>query len=208
MSDSNQPPESGKPPAGYYPDNSGGMRWWDGNGWTERMQGGVATATAPPVPEKKSHTLRNVLLVILALIVLTFVGCVALVGGAVNEADKAISQSSDTGTSEEESEPDMTSGQRNALRSAESYLSTAPFSRKGLIQQLSSDAGDGYAVKDARFAADNVEVSWKQQAAKAAKNYLEISGFSRQGLIQQLSSDAGDGYTRKQAVFGVNKAGL
>lgn len=40
--------------------------------------------------EKNSHTIRNVLLVILALLVLTVGGCLALLGGAVNEADKAI----------------------------------------------------------------------------------------------------------------------
>ena len=125
-------------------------------------------------------------------------------GDNTTATDDSPSQSSDTGTqdeapAEEQSEPEMTAGQRNALRSAENYLSVAPFSRKGLIQQLSSDAGDGYSKKNATFAADHVEVSWKEQAAKAAKNYLEISGFSRQGLIQQLTSDAGDGYTRKQA---------
>ena len=135
-------------------------------------------------------------------------------GGGDNPTatDNTPSQSSDTGTqdeaTEEKSEPDMTAGQKNALRSAENYLSVAPFSRKGLIRQLSSDAGDGYAKKDAEFAADHVDVSWKEQAAKAAKNYLDISGFSRDGLIQQLSSDAGDGYTRKQAIYGVDKAGL
>lgn len=101
MSDSGQPPETSKPPAGFYPDNSGAMRWWDGNAWTEHIQGSQppAAASAPPsapasaAPEKKSHTLRNVLLVILALIVLSFVGCVAFLGTAVNEADKAIKNS-------------------------------------------------------------------------------------------------------------------
>jgi hypothetical protein len=98
MTDSGQPPEPNKPPAGFYPDSSGAMRWWDGNAWTDRMQdsstppaaGAPPTATATQTPGKKSHTLRNVLLVILGLIVLSFVGCVAILGSAVNEADKAI----------------------------------------------------------------------------------------------------------------------
>lgn len=94
MTESNQPPDASKAPAGYYPDSSGGMRYWDGNAWTEHVQSGPPAApTATAVPEKKSHTLRNVLLVILALVALSFVGCVALVGGAVNEADKAIKAS-------------------------------------------------------------------------------------------------------------------
>lgn len=101
MSDSGQPPETNKPPAGFYPDSSGAMRWWDGNAWTEQMQdsGPPPAAATPPSaptsqgPEKKSHTFRNVILVILALIVLSFAGCIALLGGAVNEADKAIKNS-------------------------------------------------------------------------------------------------------------------
>lgn len=102
----------------------------------------------------------------------------------------------------------LTMGQKNALRSAEDYLGTMPFSRRGLIKQLSSSAGDGYSVKDATFAAEHVKVNWNEQAAKAAKAYLDLMPFSRQGLIQQLESSAGDGYTHRQAVFGAKKAGL
>jgi hypothetical protein len=36
MSDQNQPPS--QPPAGFYPDASGTMRWWDGRAWTEHTQ--------------------------------------------------------------------------------------------------------------------------------------------------------------------------
>ena len=104
--------------------------------------------------------------------------------------------------------PKLTAGQENALQSAENYLSFAPFSRQGLIEQLSSDAGDGYSVKDATYAVDHLTVDWNEQAAKAAKNYLDMTSFSRKGLIEQLSSDAGDGYTKEQATYGVDKAGL
>ena len=82
------------------------------------------------------------------------------------------------------------------------------FSRKGLIRQLSSDAGDGYSKADATYAVDHIEVNWNEQAAKSAKSYLDMTHFSRKGLIQQLESSAGDGYTHAQAVYGVNKAGL
>lgn len=104
--------------------------------------------------------------------------------------------------------PEATSAQKNALRAAENYLDFAPFSYKGLIEQLSSDAGDGYDRADATYAADHVDADWKEQAAKAAQNYLDFSPFSRQGLIEQLTSDAGDGYTMEQATYGVDKAGL
>jgi hypothetical protein len=101
-----------------------------------------------------------------------------------------------------------TAGQKNARESAEQYLQTAAFSRVGLINQLSSQYGEGYSKADALYAVDHIDVNWNEQAAKAAKNYLATQPFSRNGLIRQLESPAGDGYTHAQAVYGVNKAGL
>ena len=105
-------------------------------------------------------------------------------------------------------EPEMTAGQANALQAGQNYIDMMPFSHDGLIQQLSSPAGDGYSKADGTFAADHVNVDWNKEAAEAAKNYLDMTPFSRSGLIQQLTSSAGDQYTHKQAVYGVNKAGL
>ena len=101
----------------------------------------------------------------------------------------------------------LTSSQKNAVRSAEQYLSISGFSRKGLIQQLSSDAGDGYSVSDASAAVDSLTVDWNENAARSARQYLSLSGFSCKGLIQQLSSSAGDKYTLEQATYGARQAG-
>ncbi|MEJ7634315.1 DUF2510 domain-containing protein [Aeromicrobium sp.] len=43
MTQTPQPPEGGKPPPGYYPDQSGNSRYWDGNGWTDQMQAPTAS---------------------------------------------------------------------------------------------------------------------------------------------------------------------
>jgi len=101
----------------------------------------------------------------------------------------------------------LTGHQKNAVRSAKQYLSISGFSRSGLIQQLSSDAGDGYKVADATVAVDSLNVDWNKQAVRSAKQYLKISGFSCEGLIEQLSSSAGDGYTESQATYGAQQAG-
>lgn len=103
-------------------------------------------------------------------------------------------------------EDDMTESQRNAVSSARNYLAVMPFSRQGLIDQLSSEYGDQYSVEDATFAVDQVEVDvdWNEQAAKAAENYLDTMPFSRQGLIDQLSSENGDQYSVEQATAGVD----
>ncbi|WP_433731834.1 Ltp family lipoprotein [Actinoplanes sp. CA-051413] len=95
--------------------------------------------------------------------------------------------------------------QQNAVRSAKRYLQTAAFSRKGLIEQLSSDAGDGYSSEAATLAVDSLDIDYDEQAAKSAQNYLRMSGFSRKGLIEQLEYE---GFTHSQAVHGVDEAGL
>jgi len=104
-------------------------------------------------------------------------------------------------------DPNISSSQNNAIRSAKQYLSISGFSRSGLIKQLSSDAGDGYSIADSTFAVDSLNIDWNNQATRSAKQYLSISGFSCKGLIEQLSSEAGDGYTASQAAFGAEQAG-
>uniref|UniRef100_UPI004047AE26 Ltp family lipoprotein n=2 Tax=Yoonia sp. TaxID=2212373 RepID=UPI004047AE26 len=101
----------------------------------------------------------------------------------------------------------LTGPQRNAVRSAESYLSFTGFSRAGLIDQLSSSYGDGYDVADATAAVDSLAIDWKYQAVRSARQYLEMMGFSCNGLIEQLSSDAGEKYTKSQAGYGAQQAG-
>lgn len=101
----------------------------------------------------------------------------------------------------------LTGPRSNAVRSAKQYLSLQGFSRSGLIEQLSSDYGDGYDVADATAAVDSLNIDWNEQAVRSAKQYLSIQGFSCQGLIQQLSSSAGDGYTVSQATYGAQQAG-
>lgn len=101
----------------------------------------------------------------------------------------------------------LTGPQKNAARSAKQYLRMTGFSREGLIQQLSSSAGDGYDVADATAAVDSLEVDWNQNAVRSAKQYLNMTGFSCKGLIEQLSSSAGDKYTESQATFGAQQAG-
>lgn len=108
---------------------------------------------------------------------------------------------------EGEAAPSLTGPQNNAARSAEQYLSIQGFSRKGLIFQLSSGAGDGYSVEDATAAVDSLTVDWNENAAKSAKQYLSMQGFSCHGLIEQLSSSAGDKYTPSQASYGAHQAG-
>lgn len=148
---------------------------------------------------------RKKLLVIMLLLTL----CLGMFGcGGSSDADS--SKSAETTTEATTAKPEMTKSQENAYEAAKNYLSISAFSKEGLIEQLSSDAGDGYPKEDATFAVEllekNKEVDWNEQAYKAAKNYLDISSFSKSGLIEQLESDAGDKFTHKQAEYGADKA--
>jgi hypothetical protein len=92
-----------------------------------------------------------------------------------------------------------------ALDKAEDYLSYSAFSKQGLYEQLSSDAGEGFTEAEARYAVEHVHANWKQQAVKKAKDYLDYQSFSRQGLYEQLSSSAGEGFTPEEAQYAVSK---
>ncbi len=101
----------------------------------------------------------------------------------------------------------LTGPQKNAVRTAETYLSMQGFSRDGLINQLSSNYGSGYEVADATVAVDSMNIDWNKQAVLSARQYLDLQGFSCKGLIQQLSSSAGSQYTVSQATYGAKQAG-
>ncbi|WP_205670217.1 Ltp family lipoprotein [Amycolatopsis sp. CFH S0078] len=91
-----------------------------------------------------------------------------------------------------------------ARGAAQSYLDMNGFSRAGLIQQLSSSAGDQYPKDVATQAVDSLNVDWNAQAVRAAQSYLNMDHFSCSGLIEQLSSSAGDQYTKAQASYGAH----
>jgi len=115
-----------------------------------------------------------------------------------------------------------TTAQKLAIQSAVSYLQMGSgFSRKGLYEQLTSDAGEKVKKADALNALKAIEsgqltvdgktftVDWNKQAVESAKGYVE-GGLvsSRADLIEQLTSDAGEQFTLAQAKYAAKKVGL
>lgn len=92
--------------------------------------------------------------------------------------------------------------QKNARRSASSYLDMTAFSRTGLIDQLQYE---GFSEGDAAYGVDSLHADWHEQAALSAANYLDMTSFSRSGLIDQLIYE---GFTPAEAEHGVNTTGL
>lgn len=88
-----------QPPAGWYPQGND-ERYWDGSQWSDQRRpiqtAGTATQYAQPYtppPVKQKHTVRNALLILLAVGVLFIGGCMAVVGLAANEVSKSIDES-------------------------------------------------------------------------------------------------------------------
>lgn len=79
------PPTGGPPPQGHHAGYQ--QQGYPPQGYQQPPPG-----YAYPPPQKKSHTLRNVLLGMVLALILIIGGCVALIGGAANEIDKAIDE--------------------------------------------------------------------------------------------------------------------
>lgn len=92
-----------------------------------------------------------------------------------------------------------------ALKSAQEYLETMPFSRRALYRQLISRGGDNYPEQAAQYAIEHVETDYKENAVRSAKEYLETMPMSKAELYRQLCSESGDGYTEGEAAYAVDK---
>lgn len=141
-----------------------------------------------------------------ALIILVIIIVVATGGGGNNNGAGIPGAASDHPAKGKVS--NYTQSQQQAIGSAQDYLKTQAFSKKGLIDQLDSQAGSGFKKKDAVFAVNHINVNWDQEAVQAAKEYLQNEHFSRSGLIQQLDSSAGAQFTKAQAIYAANHVGL
>jgi Host cell surface-exposed lipoprotein len=106
--------------------------------------------------------------------------------------------------------PALTTSQEQAVIAAKGYLSDGQgFSLTGLIKQLTSSFGSGFAKADALVAIKSLNPDWNAQAVIAAKGYVsDGQGFSHSTLLRQLTSSYGSGFTNDQATYAVSKVGL
>jgi hypothetical protein len=122
--------------------------------------------------------------------------------GAASENASLVSQSEKPAAQEKpaaEEKPEMTSGQQNAIESAESYLDGQAFSKRGLIAQLKFE---DYSLADATFAVNHVDADWNAEAVESAESYLDGQSFSKSGLIEQLKFEK---FTSAQAQYAADK---
>lgn len=103
-----------------------------------------------------------------------------------------------------ETKEDVPREYKNALKAAESYIQTMPFSKQGLYEQLTSEHGSKFPEDAAQYAIDNLQVDYKEQALKAAKNYMDTMPMSDSELYDQLISEHGEKYTAEEAQYAID----
>lgn len=140
--------------------------------------------------------------VLVICLVLALSGC----GGTSTDTDDG-GQRAD-GAAEVQTEVDA-DDQNSAYETAKGMLSAAPFSRQGMIDYLSSEAGGGYTEETAEAAIkmmeDQGEVDWFAEAEKAAKDYKDMMLVTKEEVLEQLSSESGDQFTMEEAEAAVEK---
>ncbi len=95
--------------------------------------------------------------------------------------------------------PTVTKGMKNALKSANEYLSFMSFSKEGLKGQLEYEK---YTSKEVEYALNNINVDWKDQAVRKAVEYLDFMSFSEEGLRDQLEFEK---FTDEEVDYAIKK---
>ncbi len=139
----------------------------------------------------------------------------AYAGGASKSSETASDTSKSAGSPAKPAAPAKpavpagTAAELQALAAAKSYLQDGQgFSEAGLLGQLTSSYGSGFAQADAQWAIDHSGADWNAQALMSAKGYLaDGQGFSLAGLTAQLSSPNGGQFTAAQAAYAVSNSG-
>lgn len=105
---------------------------------------------------------------------------------------------------EEKVEEDVPTEYKSALKKAKIYSDTMNMSKAGLYDQLTSEYGEKFSKKAAKYAIDNVDANWKENALKKAKTYQESMAMSPSAIYDQLTSEYGEQFTKKQAQYAID----
>ncbi|UTH14736.1 Ltp family lipoprotein [Macrococcus equipercicus] len=101
------------------------------------------------------------------------------------------------------SEPKAPNGEaEKALNKAKQYSDTMYMSKKGIYNQLTSQA-DQFKPEDAQWAVDNLKADYKKNALEKAKQYAETQNMSIDAVKQQLTSQF-DAFTEEEAQYAVD----
>lgn len=141
----------------------------------------------------------------LTKIILVFVvlGVIYALMPGSDEASNNSSKSSTEKTSDNTTEKPIPTEYVSALKKAQIYVDEMHMSKKGLYDQLTSEYGEQFDKKAAKYAVNHVKANWKKNALAKAKNYQENMSMSKEAIRDQLTSDAGEQFTKKEADYAI-----
>jgi flagellar biosynthesis GTPase FlhF len=105
---------------------------------------------------------------------------------------------------EEKKEESVPTEYKTALKKAEVYSETMNMSKRGLYEQLTSEAGEKFKAEAAQYAIDNLQADYKKNALKKAQVYQETMAMSPSAIYDQLISEAGEKFTAEEAQYAID----
>ena len=76
-------------------------------------------------------------------------------------------------------------------------------SKKGVYDQLTSEAGEQFPADAAQYAVYHVKADWNKNALEKAKSYQENMDMSVEAIRDQLTSEAGEQFTQEEADYAI-----
>ena len=134
---------------------------------------------------------------------------ILVIGFGSSASNSKKDSSSSKSNTEKKADTNVSPEYKNAYAKAKSYMSLKGFSKDGLYDQLTSDAGDGFKPDAAKYAVNKFSnEDYKEAAVKSAKTYSKDMNMSANGVYEQLTSSAGEKFTPEQAKYAVDKLHL
>lgn len=104
------------------------------------------------------------------------------------------------------SDKDVPREHRKALKTAETYATQLHMSKRGIYDQLVSQA-ENFSPDAAQYAIDNVQADWNANALAKAKEYERLMNMSDEAIRNQLTSEYGEQFTAEEADYAVSHLG-
>lgn len=173
-------------PAGWYPQQDGQQRYWDGEAWTSHVAPGAGAAGATPAAAQAAGTAARPWFKKKRFIIPGGLVALAVLGSAVGGSN-----------------PDAPAAPVAAVSSAPSPASSAPVTAEDAAAEESpsptptptkATPTKAPAPKPKPKPAEPELTLAQENAKSSAESYLDYSGFSKKGLIEQLEFE---GYKSK-----------
>lgn len=84
------------------------------------------------------------------------------------------------------------------------YAENMNMSKTGVYDQLTSEYGENFDKKAAKYAIDNIVFDWKENALKKAQLYAEEMSMSDSAIYDQLISEYGEKFTKEEAKYAID----